>query len=415
MASDDLEFPSERDDGKPPRPQSTPPEAPKNDELMEFPSERPKRAAAVDAPPAVEADPVGVVVEPAPAPPPARSIAYRSWRWLLIAGTCAVVAVSAIGYSVASSGTSPPGSVGVAASQDQISSSASTPPVAAQVPEPSTPMSPPPPISTPTAAASDVRPPDANRAAEGADAIRSSNQPGGGASTSSDSRTDSKRARESGAATPPRPAAPRSATPGGRIAPPISKPPTGASTGAQPSPPALPPPAGERRDPFVSPRPDPATSSVGTAGSPVVLPSVPPPLTAPAPASPPKTAAADPPAAAKPSDVSPAAADREAVNRILAEFRRLYSELDASAVVRIWPTVDDRALGRAFEQLEKQSIEFTNCRITLNGARAVASCSGTALYIPRAGNKRPRVDSRAWTFALNKANGWWWIESVKSK
>lgn len=93
----------------------------------------------------------------------------------------------------------------------------------------------------------------------------------------------------------------------------------------------------------------------------------------------------------------------------------MYSELDASAVVRIWPTVDDRALGRAFEQLEKQSIEFTNCRITLYGASAVASCAGTALYIPRAGNKRPRVDSRAWTFALNKSNGWWWIESVKSK
>jgi hypothetical protein len=143
-----------------------------------------------------------------------------------------------------------------------------------------------------------------------------------------------------------------------------------------------------------------------------VLSSAPPPLTAAPPAKITTTNAA---AAAKPAAVSPAAADRAVVNRVLAEFRRLYSELDANAVIRVWPTVDERALGRAFEQLAEQTLEFTTCRTTLSGARAVATCVGSARYVPRAGNRRPRLESRQWTFALKKENGWWWIESVKSK
>ena len=65
----------------------------------------------------------------------------------------------------------------------------------------------------------------------------------------------------------------------------------------------------------------------------------------------------------------------------------------------VWPTVDAKALGRAFDQLQQQTLEFDECAIAVTGARAVASCGGNARYVPKVGNKSPRTEARQWSSA----------------
>jgi hypothetical protein len=86
-----------------------------------------------------------------------------------------------------------------------------------------------------------------------------------------------------------------------------------------------------------------------------------------------------------------------------------------NTVQAIWPSVNARALGNAFRQLETQTFTFDDCRIEVNGARATAVCRGTASFVPAVGSKRERVESRRWTFQLARVGGTWIIERVESR
>jgi hypothetical protein len=99
----------------------------------------------------------------------------------------------------------------------------------------------------------------------------------------------------------------------------------------------------------------------------------------------------------------------------LGRYRTAFSGLNASAAGVVWPTVDQKALGKAFERLERQSLTFENCTIDVRGVRALATCKGSADYVPKVGNKSPRTDSRQWTFNLHKANEQWLIDAVNSR
>jgi hypothetical protein len=58
------------------------------------------------------------------------------------------------------------------------------------------------------------------------------------------------------------------------------------------------------------------------------------------------------------------------------------------------------------------AIEFDRCEIDVQGARAVASCQGSARYGPGIGNAP--TGARQWRFNLRKVNDAWLIQEVDS-
>ena len=95
--------------------------------------------------------------------------------------------------------------------------------------------------------------------------------------------------------------------------------------------------------------------------------------------------------------------DEPAVRAVLQQYGSAYTRLDARAARVVWPSVDGRALARAFEALESQQVVFERCDVFVQGSEARAACRGSATYVPRVGDRRPRTEPRQWTFRLEKA------------
>ena len=186
---------------------------------------------------------------------------------------------------------------------------------------------------------------------------------------------------------------------------------------------------GEVPDDYVAPQPrrpsytneGPATAagreSVQTplvTSSPVVVPPATPPT--------PQVVAAVTPRAAAPP-VLPATAtvpsprvDETRVAQVLNQYVRAYGQLDASAARAIWPSVDERALARAFAGLQSQALLFDDCNVDVRGAIATASCHGRASYVGKIGNREPRTEQREWTFELRRgSDDAWKIERAKAQ
>lgn len=119
-----------------------------------------------------------------------------------------------------------------------------------------------------------------------------------------------------------------------------------------------------------------------------------------------------PAATPAPAPPSPEARDKAAVDSLLERYRFAFSTLN-SGVSDFWPGVDSRALDKAFNDLDQQQFEFDQCRVQLNGAQADATCTGTATFVPKVGNKTPRTQPRQWSFRLVRAGNRWIIDSVQ--
>lgn len=131
-------------------------------------------------------------------------------------------------------------------------------------------------------------------------------------------------------------------------------------------------------------------------------------LTVPSPAGPPAAPLVEAPA---PPSVNEAAAVRD----LLARYRTAYEQLDARLAKQIWPSVDERALARAFDGLESQAMRFESCNVDVGEGRAAAFCRGTATYVRRVGNKSSQTQGREWTFVLRKAERGWFIQAVQMR
>jgi hypothetical protein len=124
---------------------------------------------------------------------------------------------------------------------------------------------------------------------------------------------------------------------------------------------------------------------------------------------------ASPPAAVVvAAHVDPIAGEEDRVRAALTQWRAAYSALDARAAREVWPTVDARALERAFQALKSQDLRFDRCDLTVDGGSAVAACSGRATYVPRVGNQSPKAMPREWTFELKKRDQQWTIASARA-
>ena len=171
------------------------------------------------------------------------------------------------------------------------------------------------------------------------------------------------------------------------------------------TPPAAPPPA--------------PTPSAATTFIPAVTPPV---IRAPKPSDSPKPVntladsdAAPAPSTSSPSTVSSAGRDQAAAIRgALSRYEAAYNRLDVEAVRTVWPSLDERALSRAFDSLTSQRVALENCTVDVNGTTARANCTGTASWTPKVGGGE-RSASRRWTFDLAQADGSWRIVHVQAR
>jgi hypothetical protein len=108
-------------------------------------------------------------------------------------------------------------------------------------------------------------------------------------------------------------------------------------------------------------------------------------------------------------------ADENRVAAVLNEYARAYGALDAGAAREVWPTVNERALARAFAGLSSQDVEFDDCAIDVRGTTANASCRGKASYVGKIGSGAPRTEARTWHFELRRDGEAWKIETAEAR
>jgi hypothetical protein len=117
--------------------------------------------------------------------------------------------------------------------------------------------------------------------------------------------------------------------------------------------------------------------------------------------------------AAEPA-VDPAVENVSRIRAVLSRYEAAYTGLDAAAARAVWPAVDERALARAFNNLESQRITLDQCDVAVDGASARAECHGSASWVPKVGGGG-RTQARRWTFDLRQAGGGWQIVRAEAR
>ena len=111
---------------------------------------------------------------------------------------------------------------------------------------------------------------------------------------------------------------------------------------------------------------------------------------------------------------SPPPPDDSGVRAALAQYESAYSSLNAASAHAIYPGVDERSLERAFDSLDSQRVSLGRCSISMNGARAQATCQGSATWTPKVGGGT-RSSARTWQFDLANAGGTWKITRAEAR
>jgi hypothetical protein len=107
--------------------------------------------------------------------------------------------------------------------------------------------------------------------------------------------------------------------------------------------------------------------------------------------------------------------ETDAIVAALSQLELAYGRRDANLAKAIWPTVDARALSRAFGSLRSQSVEFDRCNVKVTGGTGEVECRGTTTYVPRVGNQFARTESRQWMFRLEKGSERWLITRAAAR
>jgi hypothetical protein len=99
----------------------------------------------------------------------------------------------------------------------------------------------------------------------------------------------------------------------------------------------------------------------------------------------------------------------------LKRLQLAYARRDAALVKEVWPSVDERALARAFEGLRSQSVTFDRCETRVTAPTGEMQCHGVTTYVPRLGGQAPRSEARQWRFRMEKNGENWVIDSVTAR
>lgn len=167
------------------------------------------------------------------------------------------------------------------------------------------------------------------------------------------------------------------------------------------------------------------TPLTGTPALVVVAPALPAPATIVATAEPVPAASAPPAPSATPASLSATAAtapvtdtrmrhlaDRAAVRQTLDQYVDAFERMNVAAAAEVWPSVDRRALSRAFAALKSQGMDFDSCEVDVYDMTAVARCSGSVEFVPRIGGGSTRLAQQEWRFSMRKLPAGWKIEDV---
>jgi hypothetical protein len=119
--------------------------------------------------------------------------------------------------------------------------------------------------------------------------------------------------------------------------------------------------------------------------------------------------------AAEAAPIVVAVADEQRIAAVLKRFTDAYTQLNVPAARAVWPSVDGRALARAFDALASQSIAFDDCTVHVSGAEARAACVGNLTYVPKIGRRSARTVSQHWNFVMNKSPEGWTITDAQMR
>jgi hypothetical protein len=103
--------------------------------------------------------------------------------------------------------------------------------------------------------------------------------------------------------------------------------------------------------------------------------------------------------------------DADAMRALIEGYLAGYNNLDAGGVKAVWPAVDRKALGRAFDQLRTQHLTFSRCEVRAAGGDGHGFCVGRATWRPRVGGGE-RSERRVWRFTFEQRDGAWTIDGV---
>jgi hypothetical protein len=120
------------------------------------------------------------------------------------------------------------------------------------------------------------------------------------------------------------------------------------------------------------------------------------------------------PVAPAPRVESPPPPDDSGVRAVLAQYESAYTSLNAAGAHAVYPGIDERSLERAFDSLDSQRVSLGRCSISMNGARAQATCQGSATWTPKVGGGT-RSSARTWRFDLANADGTWKITRADAR
>ncbi|MGH8639138.1 MAG: hypothetical protein ACREUZ_18540, partial [Burkholderiales bacterium] len=118
------------------------------------------------------------------------------------------------------------------------------------------------------------------------------------------------------------------------------------------------------------------------------------------------------PSAARTSPSGPTAdlqQQEQVIHQTLREYARAFERMDVQAAKALRPSLDARALQRAFEQLDAQQLRLGPCGVSIKGRDANAHCTGAATYHPKVGSRVMHVAKQEWTFNLSRHDGGWQI------
>jgi hypothetical protein len=107
--------------------------------------------------------------------------------------------------------------------------------------------------------------------------------------------------------------------------------------------------------------------------------------------------------------------EEDAVLRTLRGYALAYEALDVGAAATVWPSVDRRALSRAFSGLKSQQVDIEDCEVRVDDTTATARCRGTFEYVPKVGRATPRAGGREWMFRMQKLGTEWKIDDVDAQ
>ena len=106
--------------------------------------------------------------------------------------------------------------------------------------------------------------------------------------------------------------------------------------------------------------------------------------------------------------------EEQAVWRTLTRYVAAFEQMNIGATVAVWPSVDQRALARAFGTLKSQGLAFDACDVDVQRTTATARCSGTVRFVPKVGSGDAQVAAQAWLFSMRRAGRDWTIDEVRA-